>query len=254
MDNLETNQLARLILVPGELERWAKDHGATPMSSRKQSQRQIDALRNNDTEISYVIQFSKKHAKDLKALDALVLLYLNVLHPIANSFHCQFGLEFVHLPNNGETIWDPDDIPEEGLDDAYIVNTMNEKYDDTLSFQFRVITRVDMVNMLSRVKDFNVHRVTPSKNLATYLKEQKIYLTLIWKSPPEFEEVASMVGPTPHTKARTVYEEIDTWLKRIHDIVLNPGSFKARIRELPKKEGGDQEMLVILSDPSVHKI
>jgi hypothetical protein len=130
---------------------------------------------------------------------------------------------------------------------------MNEKYDDTLSFQFRVITRVDMVNMLSRVKDFNVHSVTPSKNLATYLKEQKIYLTIIWKSPPEFEEVASMVGPTPHTKARTVYEEIDTWLRRVHDIVLNPGSFKARIRELPKKGGGDQEMLVILSDPSVHE-
>ncbi|KAL7506238.1 hypothetical protein ACHAXN_003506 [Cyclotella atomus] len=146
MDNLETNQLARLILFPGELERWAKEHGATPMSSRKQSQRQIDALRNNDTEISYVIQFSKKHAKDLKALDALVLLYSNVLHPIADNFHCQFGLEFVHLPNNRETIWDPDDFPEEGLDDAYIVNTTNEKYDDTLSFQFRIITRVDMIS------------------------------------------------------------------------------------------------------------
>jgi hypothetical protein len=149
MDNLETNELARLILVPGQLERWAKERGATPMSAKKQSQCEIDALRKNDTEVSYVIQFSKKHAKDLKATDLLAQLFTNVLHPIANSFHCQCGLEYVHLSNSGETNWDPDEIPEGGLDEAYNVNTTREKHDETLSFQFRVTTRVDMVNMLS---------------------------------------------------------------------------------------------------------
>jgi hypothetical protein len=47
--------------------------------------------------------------------------------------------------------------------------------------------------------------------------------------------------------------EIDAWLRRAHDIVLEEGSFKARIRDLPKEEGGDQEMLVLLADPSVQE-
>jgi hypothetical protein len=143
MDTLDNQKITRLILIPGELERWAKEHGAYPKSLRKQSKRQIEQLRTIDTETSYVVQYSKRNSKDLMAHDALLSIYCDdVVHSIANSFHCNFGMEYVHIPSSDESIWDPDGIPDGLLDDAFIVNATKEKCKDTLKFQFKVITRV----------------------------------------------------------------------------------------------------------------
>jgi hypothetical protein len=65
--------------------------------------------------------------------------------------------------------------------------------------------------------DFNVHSVTPSKNLLTYPKDEKIYLTMAWKSPPEHKQVVMISDSTPHTKVQTVYKQIDRWLRRAHN-------------------------------------
>jgi hypothetical protein len=60
----------------------------------------------------------------------------------------------MHEATESKTIYETDMI-DSMLDDKYIANVTKENYKDCLQFQFRVNTKADMVNMLSRVKDFN---------------------------------------------------------------------------------------------------
>ena len=76
-------------------------------------------------------------------------------------------------------------------------------------------------------------------------------MTLVWKSSPEFDEIAMIAGSTPQTKIKVVYEEIDDWLRREHNIIIDTGRFKARIRNKTNENGSEQEMLLILSDPAI---
>jgi hypothetical protein len=67
------------------------------------------------------------------------------------------------------------------------------QYMDTLQCTFRIITRAD---------------IDSKKILAEWLKEQQIYLLILWKAPPSFEEVAMISGTTKYTNNIMALKEI----------------------------------------------
>jgi hypothetical protein len=133
------------------------------------------------------------------------------------------------------------------IDDTYVSNITKEKYMDTLHFSFRIITRADMVNMLGRVKDFNVDE---KQTLAEWLKAQQIHLMILWKAPPSFEDVAMLSGPTKYTNSIMALQEITHWLHIETEVDYEPSQLRVKWRR--KQMGSEMaSMLVLSTDPSI---
>eukprot|EP00956_Cyclotella_meneghiniana_P044142 scaffold303407_cov132-Cyclotella_meneghiniana.AAC.1 len=190
LEGKSKEEIARLILTEGELERFAGNERIYP-TSRTQTPSDRDKLITNPVAYSYVIQYAIENATGKTASDCLMELY-SMLHPIINSFHCRLGLEPMHEASEENTIYEPD-VMYGNLDDTFISNITKEKYKDMLQFRFRINTQADIINLLGHVKDFTVDGTKP---LSTWLKERKIHLHIMWKSPPSFEEVKMLVGAT----------------------------------------------------------
>eukprot|EP00956_Cyclotella_meneghiniana_P015443 scaffold23702_cov53-Cyclotella_meneghiniana.AAC.3 len=165
LEGKEKEEIARLILSEGDLERLASDNRIYP-TSRAQTPSDHDKLKTNPVAYSYVIQYAKENAAGKAANDLLMELY-RMLHPIINSFHCHLGLEPMHNASEETTILEPD-VMYGILDDTFTSNITKEKYKDTLQFRFRIVTEADIINLLGHVKDFTVDG---SKPLSTWLKE-----------------------------------------------------------------------------------
>jgi hypothetical protein len=106
LERKDKEEIARLILTEGELERLAGDNRIYP-TSRAQTPSDRDKLITNPVAYSYVIQYAKENATGKSANDCLMKLY-QVLHPIINSFHCRLGLEPMHDASEESTIYEPE--------------------------------------------------------------------------------------------------------------------------------------------------
>ena len=239
LEGKEKEEIARLILSEGELERLAGDNRIYP-TSRAQTPSDRDKLKTNPVAYSYVIQYAKENATGKSANDLLMELY-RMLHPIINSFHCHLGLEPMHDASEETTIFEPD-VMYGILDDTFTSNITKEKYKDMLQFRFRIVTEADIINLLSHVKDFTVDG---SKPLSTWLKERKIHLHILWKSPPSFEEVKMLVGATKFSSSIMVVKELNEWL-----LEQNVECESSQLRVKWRNRGG-RNVLILSTDPSI---
>ena len=247
MDGMKQEELAKLLFTEGECERFAKEHDIIPTTARKQNASDRDKLIVHPFDTSYVIQCSKRNCKGVSAATVLTDVY-GALHPILNSLgRCHLGLEPMHEVIESKTIYEPDMV-ENMVDESYISNITKENYKDTLQFQFRINTKADVVNMLSRVRDFNV---SENKTLATFLKDQAIQLFIIWKAPPGFKEIAMIVGPTKYTDTIRAADETANWLFEFHAQTFDPNQFRFKWRRRNTKNM-TMPMLVLSADPSIY--
>jgi phage-related protein len=106
---------------------------------------------------------------------------------------------------------------------------------DTLQCTFRIITRADIDN---------------KKTLAEWLKEQQIYLLILWKAPPSFEEVAMISGPTKYTNNIMALKEIVHWLYVESEVNYKASQLRLKWR---RRQTGDKSVsiLVLSTDPSI---
>jgi hypothetical protein len=245
-DELTDKELARAILNDGEMERLAKEHGIKPKATQPQTPSERAMLVRNPTEYSYVIQCAKNEAKETSAITVLTPVY-EVFHRIIESFNCSLGLEPVHNPTEATTIYKPEVAPRM-LDETYVTNIVKEHYKDTLQFNFRLRTRADLINMLGRVKDYNIDG---TKSLVAFLKENHLHLIILWKSPPSFREAAIIIGATKYNDLIKTRREI------VHLLKLENKTYENSQLELKwrKKTTDDmtKHMLVISTDPSIHE-
>jgi hypothetical protein len=174
LERKKKEEIARLILTEGEIEKLAGDNQIYPTSRAQTPHDDCDKLITNPVDYSYVIQYAKENATGKTANDCLMELF-RVLHPIITSFHCHLGLKPMHDASEKSTIYEPD-IMYGILDDTFTNNNTKEKYKDMLQFRFRINTQADIINLLGHVKDFTVDG---TKTLATWLKEPKIHLHIM---------------------------------------------------------------------------
>jgi hypothetical protein len=202
-------------------------------------------LRKDPFDTCYVIQYSKRNAKGVSAKNQVMEIF-EIFHRIITSFDCLIGLEPMYSESESDAIYDTGSLYAM-VDETYVSNITKDKYMDALQFTFRIVTRADMVNMLGRVKDFNID---DKKTLADWLKEQQIYLFILWKAPPSFEEVAIISGPTRYTNTIMALKEIALWIHSESESEYETSQFRLKWR---KRQIDDKSVsvLVLSADPSI---
>ena len=232
--------ITRLIINEGELERLASTNMIYP-TTKAQTPSDKDKLRLTKTDYSFVLQYSRQNANGISAIDCTMEIY-RILHPIANSFQCSIGLETMHDASNESTIYELD-MMNGIIDDAFVSNITKEKYKDTLQFRFRLITQVDIVNLLGRVKEI---LIDGKKTLGVWLKEKNIYLNVLWKSPESFMDVKRIVGATIFTNPVQVVKELQDWLQTHQEFECEANQLKVKWR---KRRG--KNLFILSTDPSI---
>jgi hypothetical protein len=240
LKNKKREEIIGLIINEGELERLISMNMIYP-TSKAQTPSDKDKLRLTTCDHCFVLQYSRENSVGLSAIECTMEIY-KILHPIANSFQCSIGLETMHDASEENTIYELD-VMRGIIDDSYVSNITKEKYKDTLQFCFRLVTQVDMINLLGRVREF---LIDGKKNLGVWLREKKIYLNVLWKSPPAFVEIKRMVGPTSFTNTCKVVQELRDWLQTHQEFQCETNQLKAKWR----KRGG-RNALILSTDPSI---
>jgi hypothetical protein len=246
LDQLNEKELFRAILNDGEMQRLAKVNGINPIPAQPQTPSERAMLMKNPTEYSYVLQCARTDAKDTSAAATITPVY-EVFHRIINSFDCTLGLEPVHNPTEARTIYEPE-VVFQMLDERYTTSIVKENYKDTLHFNFRLRTRADIINMLGRVKDYNIDG---TKSLVAFLKENHLQLYVLWKSPVSFQEVVMITGATKYSDLEKSLREIVYFLNQDGKAYEN-----SQLELNWKRKSMDdvtRYMLVLSTDPSISK-
>ena len=251
MSHMGEKEITKFILIQGHLERFAKEHNVTPRSRTTPAPLKKDKIVTNQYEITYVIQCSKKRSGGAAAAEIIDKVYAT-LHPIIiiiTSFDCNFGLVPISTTSRKPTLCSIKDVEDinVAVKDTYTGLVVRKKYEDTLSFNFKITTEVDMVHFLNKPYDYNV---STGKTLAKYFKEKKIHLEIIWKELPKQTKIALIGNSTANDDREKCLKELCKWLT-LGKIQANPNQLSIEWETRASSSGTRARIAVLRVHPSI---
>jgi hypothetical protein len=125
---------------------------------------------------------------------------------------------------------------------AYILGETHDNLKDATTFNFRVTTNIDLLQLLSKTFDFNV---SEGKTVQRFLKEQQAILSVISKSPAKYVEIVSIANTTELIPREAVKQEICEILAQETDLTITPSQFHLKWTNLCNEDGEDIPTIVL---------